>query len=150
ALAQDKKPGVSLSFRGVVAGSPPTIYGKPRRFIPLQVIVRNDGAAEASGLLRVYRTARPPQGAGPTSIPEQNLFYERAVRVPSGGKQTQEILYYCQDREPSYHDPLDPARTSEPDRLCVSFEPASGDPVTIFPRLEMRPRGLMALSLTSA
>ncbi|MEZ0227958.1 MAG: hypothetical protein ACAI25_04985, partial [Planctomycetota bacterium] len=138
--AQDsgqRKPGVTISFRGLGV-SAPNVFGRPRRFAPITALLQNDGATDAEGLLRVYRSQEVAAGVAFSAVPEQDLFYQRFIKIPRGGKRIEEISYYCQDKEP--------------DRICVAFESTTGETVVAapHPKLDLRPNDLLALSITSS
>ncbi len=140
ARAQDtlqRKPGVTISFRGLGTGAP-TVFGKPRRFVPLTAVLQNDGATDVEGLLRVFRSVEVAAGVTFSSVPEQDLFYERPIKIPRGGKRIEELYYYCQDKEP--------------DRICVVFEVSTGESIVAapHPKLDLRTNDLLALSVTSS
>lgn len=140
ASAQDqgqRKPGITITLRGLGTMAP-TVFGRPRHFVPITVVLQNDGPADADGLLRVYRSQEVAAGVAFSSVPEQGLFYERAIKVPRRGKRIEELFYYCQDREP--------------DRLCVAFETSTGETVVAapHPKLDLRAADVLALSVTSS
>src|SRR5579871_1013681 len=134
--AEDKPkpqaPSVSITFRGLAAGSS-VVQAKPRHFVPVTVVLKNDGANEVTGKLQAYRTKEPQ--AGNTEVPEEPLFYQREVTLPRGARRTETLYYFCQDGEPE-------------NRLCVAFESAQGTAV-VFPKLETHTDQLLALSVTT-
>ena len=69
APAQEKAahPGVTIAFRGLTAGAP-TVIGKPRHFASVTVVLANDGAKDADGILRVYRRQEVPANAPPSAV----------------------------------------------------------------------------------
>lgn len=131
------KPGVTISFRGLGTGAP-TVFGRPRHFVPITAVLQNDGATDVEGLLRVYRSQEVAAGVAFSAVPEQGLFYERPVTIPRGGKRIEELYYYCQDREP--------------DRICVVLETTTGETIVAapHPKLDLRTGDLLALSVTSS
>ncbi len=134
---EQPKPGVTISFRGLGTMAP-TVLARPRHFVPITVVLQNDGANDADGLLRVYRSQYVQAGVAFSSVPEQGLFYERNVKIPRHGKRIEELYYFCQD--------------GEPDRICVAFEMTGGETVVAspHPKLDLRTSDLLALSVTSS
>jgi hypothetical protein len=132
---EQPKPNVTISFRSLGTGAP-TVLARPRHFVPITVVLENGGANDADGLLRVYRSQYVQAGVAFSSVPEQGLFYERNVKIPSHGKRIEELYYYCQD--------------GEPDRVCVAFEMTGGETIVAapHPKLDLRTSDLLALSVT--
>jgi len=130
AAAQEDEPSkVSLTVTGL---SGPELRAKRRRFLAVNVVLENRGATPADGVLRAYLT-----GAKDDPRPFNNLFYERSVPLPPGGRRRETVYYYCQEDEPE-------------SRLCVSYQPNEGAaPPPVFPRVAFQDETLHVLAISS-